>query len=837
MEVSKEFLLLDIDHIMIDGRPVIRLWGRASDGKTILANDRAFRPYFYLELDEKTDRKFDMKGFMEKLDALEELKSAVEKIETVEKNLLGEPRHFLKISMSSPASINELRFVVERWQGIKKAYEYDIPFYRRYLIDKGLSPAGWVSVTGEMKKGGSGAHVHEEIEIGDVNPSGGAGHTSPKVLKAVALDIEVYGDEVIMVSLFGEGVKKILTYGWKEPINGRLLEATEIMKDERGMLMRLIEVLKELDPDIIVTYNGDMFDFTKLKERANLHNIPLDIGRNGRPLEFVRRGRVFCAFISGRAHVDLYTFINNILGDSLQSETLTLDMVSNELLGFGKEPLDWKEIEKLWKEKKNLKAVAEYCLKDSELTMKLAERLLPQVFEISRLVGQTVFDTSRMSYSQLVEWLLIRNAFKKGEVVLNRPDYDEIKKRKEASPYTGGYVLMPESGIHENIALFDFASLYPTTIITHNISPETLDRDGEGKAKNVVPESDHYFSLEKKGFIPGIIKALVEKRSEIKKEMSTAEPGSSRYRDLYNRQYAMKIIANASYGYYAYAGSRWYSRICAMSIAAFGRYYIQKVISFAKERGFDVIYGDTDSLFIADCSEAKAKKFTDAVNSMLPGVMELDLDGLYESGIFVPAKSGATAKKRYALLGRDGKITIRGLEKVRRDWCKIAKDTQESVLLAILKDRDEKKAVEIVRDIVGRINKGDIDVKDLVIYTQITRPLDKYEQIGPHVAAARKYVKHGQPVREGSIIGYIITRGDGSISNRAEPFEYAENYDPDYYINNQIMPAAMRILYGLGFSEDDVLGSDDKSQRSLDGFMKKAARKKLRKNFEKFKAG
>ena len=834
MEVSKEFLLLDIDHVMRDGRPVIRLWGKAKDGKTILAIDRAFRPYFYLELDEKAERKFDLKGFMEKLDALEELKGAVERIETVERNLLGEPRRFLKIIMSSPAGINELRFVVERWQGIKKAYEYDIPFYRRYLIDKGLAPAGWVSVIGEEKKGDS----REEIEISDVKPSGAGDHSHLKILKAVALDIEVYGDEVIMVSLFGDGVRKVLTYGWRGHINGKLLEAAEIMKDERDMLMRLVEVLRETDPDVIVTYNGDMFDFEKLKERYNLFKIPMAIGRDGSNVEFVRRGRVFCAFVSGRAHVDLYTFIDNILGDSLQSETLTLDMVSKELLGFGKEPLDWKEIEKLWKEKRNLKAVAEYCLKDSELTSKLAERLLPQVFELSRLVGQTPFDTSRMSYSQLVEWLLMRHAYKRHEIILNRPDYDEIKKRREALPYTGGYVLMPEPGMHESIALFDFASLYPSTIITHNISPETLDRNGEGREKNAVPESEHYFSLDKKGFIPGVIRDLVEKRSGIKKEMSSVDSASSRYRDLYNRQYALKIIANASYGYYAYAGSRWYSRICAMSIAAFGRYYIQNVISFAKERGLDVIYGDTDSLFIAGCSDAKAKKFMDAVNSMLPGVMELDLDGIYESGIFVPAKTGATAKKRYALLGRDGKVTIRGLEKVRRDWCKIAKDTQESVLLAILKEKDEKKAVGIVRETINRINRGDIDVKDLVIYTQITRPLDKYEQVGPHVAAAKKYMEHGQPVKEGSVIGYIITRGSGSISNRAEPFEYAENYDPDYYINNQILPAAMRILSGLGFSEDDVLekGAGDRTQRSLDKFMKKSMKKRLRASFEKFKS-
>jgi DNA polymerase elongation subunit (family B) len=823
-----EFLLLDIDYVLENGETAIRLWGKAKNGGNVLVLDRAFKPYFYLEPD--AAETFDLRLFREKLSLLEEIGKKVKKAEMVEKNLLGEARKFVKIVLKEPGDISTLRGMVEKWKEIKRSYEYDVPFYRRYLIDKGLTPMGWAAAEGEEKSGFEGVEVIEAKEIAPAEKHAESGHAK---LVTLALDIEVYGDEIIMVSLAGENFRKVLTYGWK---NETRMRHVEILGSEKEMLARLAEILKETGADIIVTYNGDLFDMAKLRERAHFHKVAFNLGRDGSGIEFVKRARDFSAWIAGRTHVDLYTFMERILADSMESETLTLDMVSKELLGFGKEPLDWKKIEEIWKERKDLKTIANYCLRDSELTIKLAERLLPQIFELSRLVGQTPFDTSRMTYSQLVEWLLIRHAYNKDEIALNRPTHDEIKRRREAAPYAGGYVLPPEPGIHEAIALFDFASLYPSTIITHNISPETLDKDGEGKAKNTVPESEHYFSTGKKGFIPEIIEGLVRKRTEIKEQMASADPASARYKDLYNRQYALKILANASYGYYAYAGSRWYSRICAMSIAAFGRYYIQKVINFAKERRLNVIYGDTDSLFIAGCSETKARKFMDDVNATLPGVMELDLEGIYKSGIFVPAKTGATAKKRYALLDRNERIMIRGLEKVRRDWCNIAKDTQEKVLLAILKERDEKKAVAIVRDVIDRINKGDIDAKDLVIYTQITKPLDQYEQIGPHVAAARKYIEHGQTVKEGSVIGYIVTRGDGSISSRAEPFEYAENYDPAYYINNQILPAAMRILYGLGFSEEDVLQETGESQQSLNAFMKKSLRKKLKSRFEKFKA-
>ena len=816
-----EFCLFDVDYIIENGETIVRLWGKTKSGKTVLALDRKFRPYFYLELDEKHIENFNLSLFREKLAAIKDYGSAFIGAETVERRLLGEPKKFVKVAVKAPGDVNEIRRAAEHWHEIKKPYEYDIPFYRRYVIDKDLVPTGWAVATGEEKKEGE----LEIIELESVHKAEGNAHK----LATLAIDIETYGDEIIMISLYNHSYKKVLTHGWSGAS-----ENVEILEDEKAMLQRLAAVVAEKDPDVIVTYNGDLFDWVKIRERADKLKVTLALGRDGKAIEFVKRGRMFSASINGRLHLDLYTFIENILADSLQSETFTLDMVSKELLGEGKEALEWKDMEKMWEEKRDIKAVADYCLKDSELTLHLADRLMPQIFELSKLVGQTPFDVSRMTYSQLVEWLFIRKAFEKNETALNRPEQSEIDKRREASPYVGGYVLLPEPGIHEDIALFDFASLYPTTVITHNISPETLDK-GDG-AENKVPDSDHYFSAAKKGFIPEILEDVVKKRMTLKKEMEFLDTTSKRYKDLYSMQYALKIIANASYGYYAYAGSRWYSRICAMSIASFGRYYIQKVINFAKEQGLNVIYGDTDSLFISKCTEKRAAKFLKDVNDTLPGVMELDFDAMYVSGIFVPAKSGVTAKKRYALLGKDGNITIRGFEKVRRDWCKISKDTQEKILFAILRDKDESKAIALVRDVVAKINKGEVDAKELVIYTQLSRPLEAYEQIGPHVAAARKYAARGHIVKEGSVIGYIITRGDGSISSRAEPFEYAQNYDPDYYINNQVMPAAMRILYGLGFSEDDVLGSDDESQRSLNMFMKKSMKRKLKEKFEKFKS-
>lgn len=821
--VGIEFCLLDIDYVIEKERPVVRLWGKSKGGKNVLAIDREFKPYFYVDLSERHANNAGIERIKRRISELKDIRGA-EKLELIEKKLLGEKRTFLKIILQDPTDIQKLRRIIEDWEGVRKAYEYDITLYKRYMIDKGLTPLEWVSIAGEEVK--TDFIVDNAFEISEVKPSEGM---RPK-LNVLAIDIEISEEKIIMISLVSKGFKKVLTYGWEGKTVG-----TEILRDEKGMIKRFMELVVEKNPDIIVTYNGDLFDFVKLRGRAGHYKMDLAIGRDKSNLMYTKRGRIYSAKVRGRVHVDLYDFVGHILGDTLQSETLTLDMVSREIIGEGKRPIEWKDIEGMWKKKKNLNKLADYCKWDSVLTLKLSDRLLPQIFELCRLTGQTLFDTTRLTYSQLVEWLLIKNANQRNEIVLNRPKYDEIKRRRSASPYTGGYVYTPKTGIHENIALFDFASLYPSTVITHNISPETLDKDPEeSKEKNSVPGEEHFFSLKREGFIKSVLEDLVKRRVEIKKKMSSLEKGSPEYRDLHNRQYALKILANASYGYYAYAGSRWYSRICAKSIAAWGRYYIQEVIKKAEGMGLEVIYGDTDSLFLADCSESKAKKFLGEVNKTLPGTMELDLEGMFKSGIFVPAKTGVTAKKRYALLDKNDNITIRGFERVRRDWCKIAKDTQERVLLAILKDRDQNKAINIVEETVEKLKGGEIEKKELVIYTQITRPIERYEQIGPHVAAAKKYVSRGHTIKEGSVIGYIITKGSGSISNRAEPFEYADDYDPEYYINNQIIPAAMRILHGLGFTQEDVL-SEPPGQKSLETFMKKSISKKLKDKWGKFR--
>lgn len=211
--------------------------------------------------------------------------------------------------------------------------------------------------------------------------------------------------------------------------------------------------------------------------------------------------------------------------------------------------------------------------------------------------------------------------------------------------------------------------------------------------------------------------------------------------------------------------------------------------------------------------KVQVSKFLEYINPDLPKGMELEYEGFYSRGFFV-------TKKRYALL-EDGNIVVKGLELVRRDWANIAKKTQQNILMAILKDGSPDKAKEIIKNAIKDIKKGQIKMEDLVIHTQITKNLNEYKQIGPHVVAAQKSLSKGRKIERGSIIRYVIVKGKNSISQRAEPLEDIEGkeYDPGYYIENQVIPAVSRIMSSLGYSSDEILElSRDEQQSSLDAF-------------------
>ncbi|MDY6769731.1 MAG: DNA polymerase domain-containing protein, partial [Candidatus Nanohaloarchaea archaeon] len=283
----------------------------------------------------------------------------------------------------------------------------------------------------------------------------------------------------------------------------------------------------------------------------------------------------------------------------------------------------------------------------------------------------------------------------------------------------------------------------------HNISPDTLDRDDCDDEYTVDIEdldATYRFCQDDPGFIPSLLEDMVEERYELKGRLSGMAEDSQEARDLDTRQNALKILSNAFYGYMGYNGARWYSRECAEATTALGRRYIQDTIEAAEEMGFDVVYGDTDSVMLKGGDvEDRLDGFQAEVNADLPEFMELEFEGFYPRGLFTYTEQGEGAKKKYALIDRGGDVKITGFEQVRRDWSPVAKEVQEEVIRQVL-EGDVDAAVETVEDTIERLRAGEVPLEKLRIYTKMTKKPENYESKTPHSEAAKKAIKRGEEI-------------------------------------------------------------------------------------------
>ncbi|MFH0961176.1 MAG: DNA-directed DNA polymerase [archaeon] len=724
-----------------------------SSGKRRVETVTDFLPYFYL--------KGPPPARPEKVDG-------IIRLEDVERTISGRKETLLKVFADSPARVPELR---EKLPG--KTFEAEIPFLRRFMIDNGLKPFS----------SGQPTILVFDIEVLAQLP----GMPDPKK------------DEIILISYcFLRDGKPAESAVLSSKGSQMVPDYVRRLESEGELIEEFFSTVRRLDPDIVAGYNSDNFDFPYVSQRAKKNGIEAKLGIDGSELSFRKRGRLGGTIpeIFGRQVIDIYLFVRYIISHdpTFRSKTLDLDAVGQEIFGEGKAPFDFEMLPELLR-KNDLGQFFEYSLRDSLLTAKLAGKFSPLIIELSHLISLLPADVSRMTSGQIVEWFLVHESFSSGRIVPNRPGAELAEERNEQR-FEGAFVREPERGLHESVAACDFRSLYPSIIISRNIDPDSF-----GKCAccpgNVSPAGDQ-FCLQKFGLIPESLKKLVRERAELKKAMRKARPGTPDYVSINAKQAALKLIANSFYGYLGYQNSRWYSFEGARSTAAWGRKYVKDAIDSAEKAGFRIIYGDTDSAFFSSDDKRdfreRVEKFVSEVNRTLPGEMELELQDVYSRGIFL-------TKKRYAVITGDGRIIIKGLERIRRDWAGIARKTQEEVLLAILRDGSPEKAREMISAAVSALKNRTVSIDDITIYTQLTKKPGQYKLTSPHVEAA----KLGKtPARAGMVIRFGIVKGKGLISHRARPIEQVtlENYDADYYIENQLLPAVTRIMDAVGFGED-----------------------------------
>lgn len=571
---TRKFLLLDIDYITKNHTAVVRLFGKLlgeDDPGSIMALDENFKPYLYV-LPHNTEE------CLKELYELEPLK-----VEKLEKKDNGELKNFIKVTAKHPKDIPKLKEKITDLPSAEDVREYDVPFYRRYLIDRGLVPMNPVEVRGKILDSPAEGTCVLEVD-GEPKPLKPSFHQ----LKILSFNIEtsnpkgrpdVKMDPILMISFHtNHGLKKVFTT--KESS----LDFVETVPCERELLIKFVETIRFEKSDLILGYNSDGFDFPYIKERAAKLKVPLKLGVDGSHLKFMWRGKRNSAVVKGRVHIDLYPNLRR----NLPLATHNLQRVYKEL--FRKEIIDipMDEIQACWLAGgEKLDRLFRYSLEYVTAVTEIGEQMLPLSFELTRIVGQPLFDVARMGSGRQVEWHLMRKTFEYGEVAPN-------KFGKYLRDVVGGYVKEPVHGLYNDIYYFDFRSLYPSIILAKNISPDTLTQDDDGC--HITPEFGYKFKKEPVGFIPTVVGKFLENRNQTKSLMKeTTDPTELQILNV--KQEAFKRLANTVYGLFNHSTFRWYSIECSEAITAWGRDFLKKTMERSEEHGFKVLYADTDGFY------------------------------------------------------------------------------------------------------------------------------------------------------------------------------------------------------------------------------------------------
>ena len=788
-------MLLDSSYEVVGREPIIILWAIDESGRRIVLFDRRFRPYFYV-LPKKGVNAEHVAG---KIRALSKPKSPIIDVSIVDKKYFGRPRKVVKVTTVLPEAVREYREEAKKINGVEDVLEADIRFAMRYLIDKHLYPFRWYEVEVESRGRQAGYRVEEAYNIVS-DPQPVPEHKLPN-MRVLAFDIEVYNrsgsprperDPIIIITV-------------KNDKGEEHAFVSDDQKNDRKVLIDFIDYVREYDPDIIVGYNSNRFDWPYIIGRAHHLGLRVDVTRRvgAEPTTSVH-GHVS---IPGRLNVDLYDYAEEMH----EIKVKTLEEVA-EYLGVMKKServlIPWWEIPNYWDDPKKRPILIRYALDDVKSTYGLAEKMLPFAIQLSFITGIPLDQVGAMGVGFRLEWYLKRAAYDMGELVPNRVE-------RPGESYRGAIVLEPLKGVHENIAVLDFSSMYPNIMIKYNVGPDTLVRPEEPYKPDevyVAPEVGHKFRKHPPGFFKRVLEELLNLRKKIREEMKKYPPDSPEYRLLDERQKAVKVLANATYGYMGWPAARWYCRECAEAVTAWGRQLIRTSINYARKLGLRVIYGDTDSLFVT-YDEEKIKRLIEFIEKELG--FEIKIDKIYKRVFFTEAK------KRYAGLLADGRIDIVGFEAVRGDWCELAKEVQSKIAEIVLRTGDIEKAIEYVQRVVKELKEGRIPMEKLVIWKTLSKKLSEYSVEAAHVVAAKRMLEKGFKISVGDKIGYVIVKGSGRLSQRAYPYFMVKpsQLDIDYYIDHQIIPAALRILGYFGITEKR-LKSATTTRKSLFDFLR-----------------
>lgn len=606
--------------------------------------------------------------------------------------------------------------------------------------------------------------------------------------------------------------------------------------NEKALMQAFLQWFNGVDPDIIIGWNVINFDLRFLQRKADALRIPLTLGRAQSTIEW-RQARdddqYFTLTIPGRAVLD---GIDTLKSATYNFESFSLQYVANYVLGRGKLIHDvdnrGAEITELFVH--NKPALAAYNLEDCRLVWEIFQttNLIQFALERGNMTGLALerFGGSVAAFDNRYLPLLHRKGFV--APILNKSPVGV------GSP--GGYVMDSTPGLYQNVLVLDFKSLYPSIIRTFKIDPLALVSANQTLALSFELNGKETQDVDREKIVPGFNGAVFDKENNILPnlidELWQARDRAKRDKNSATSQ-AIKIIMNSFYGVLGTPGCRFFDPRLPSSITLRGHRVLTQTKRLVEEQDYEVIYGDTDSLFVwlkniaLDVNKKDlltlGKKLTEYLNAWwkktlfeeygLNSYLELEFETCFAQFVMPTVRgSDAGSKKRYA--GRkvsmddnesgseDSKdeLVFKGLETVRTDWTMLARDFQRELYRRVFFDEPFE---EFIRQTVNDVYARKCDDK-LIYRKRIRRRLDDYQRnVPPHVQAARiadyKLQREDKPVRyaRGGWIQYVMT------INGPEPLEYTTSaLDYELYIERQIEPIVDGIVQFMGSSFKEIAG-------------------------------
>lgn len=664
-------------------------------------------------------------------------------------------------------------------------FEEDIRPPERFLMERFIQ--GSVEVQGQIiQRNGFLDVVNGQLRAGDYSPS----------LSCLSLDIEtsMRGHELFSIGLSFEDAQQqrhevVLMRG-----EGEDDELTRYVASERALLQGMSALFEQWDPDLVVGWSVVNFDFNFIHKKAEQLRYPLKLGRAGARLHLRDHNNMTFAGLPGRAIID---GIDCLKGATYHFDSYSLENVSRELLQRGKAIEDvinrGDEITRQFHEDKA--SLAKYNIEDCRLVLDIFHKadLFHYLIARTKMTGLPIDKIG--GSSQAFDNLYLPRLHRQGYVA---PVYASGASGLD-SP--GGYVMDSTPGLYEHVLVLDFKSLYPSIILTFLIDPLGLVEGLKAEEQDRIPGFNHAFFHRHHHILPGLLKTLWQQRDHAKAQGNKS------------LQQAIKIIMNSFYGVLGSPVCRFFDQRLSGSITLRGHQVLKETRQFIEEKGYPVIYGDTDSVFVwaskatsDDEAEAIGKDLSIALNQWwndrirqefgLDNQMEIEYETHF-SRFLMPTIRGSEkgSKKRYAGLITNSKgeqeIVFKGLESVRSDWTPMAKNFQQELYQRIFSGDD---FIPYLQKVVSDLYAGEVD--DLLVYhKRLRQPIEGYVKTQPpHVKAAkvgqRFRQQQGVPgYQRGDSITYVIT------TNGPEPTECLSSpVDYDHYLERQIRPVAEGIL-------------------------------------------